>query len=109
MKTVNQWCKEFEEKNGRLATFDDFFNQNNKIAISLEATDIALRNHQKEITELQNKLHHRNMQIKESKNIIKILGEGLNAIRDTFYDTKQNPQVFIGNVETILNATKNKL
>ena len=67
MKTVNQWCKEFEEKNGRLATFDDFFNQNNKIAISLEATDIALKNHQKEITELQNKLHRRNIQIKELK------------------------------------------
>ncbi len=56
MKTVNQWCKEFEEKNSRLATFDDFFNQSNKIAINLEA---------KEITKLQDKLHRRNMQIKE--------------------------------------------
>ena len=49
------------------------------------------------------------MQIKELKNTIKILGEGLNAIRDDFYDTKQNPQVFAGNVETILNAVKNKI
>ena len=64
---------------------------------------------QRDLKIASDKLHHRNMQIKESKNIIKILGEGLNAIRDTFYDTKQNPQVFIGNVETILNATKNKL
>lgn len=61
------------------------------------------------ISILQDKLHRRNQQINELKKTIKILGEGLNAIRDAFYDTKQTPQVFIGNVEAILNATKNKL
>ena len=58
---------------------------------------------------LKDQLHRRNALIKKLRETIKTLGEGLNAIRDTFYDTKQNPQVFIGNVEAILNATKNKL
>ncbi len=87
------------------------------VDIIMEGTCIACSTHkidnyenlEVENKQLKDKLHHRNLQIKELKNTIKILGEGLNAIRDAFYDTKQNPQVFSGNVETILNATKDKL
>ena len=71
---------------------------------------------EKSIAILQDKLHRRNLlcnarakEIEGLKTTIKILGEGLNAIKDAFYNTKQNPQIFIGNVEAILNATKNKL